>query len=148
MAIRFNGTIQNLKEMLKNTRGAWTSKRSGQYVFRTSEGGVLNWWPSTGTIQIQGTKNGRIFLENILHCYTNSPPSRIRDKSGLDNLELIIKYRDNRDAATQLQDKLQLLGIENIFITRVGSDTYRQPTKHREDTADSIPFQITSGTSL
>lgn len=124
MAIKFNGTIQNLKEILKYPKGEWTCKKSGQYVFRTSDGGLLNWWASTGTINIQGTKNGRIFLENLLHCYINSPPSRIRDKSSSDDLEVIIKYQDNRTAAARIELTLQQLGVKNIFVTRRDSDIY------------------------
>jgi len=123
MVIHYKGTIQNLKKILQGTSGLWTLKRNGRYVFRTSGGGVLNWWPSTGNIQIQGQSNGRIFLENILSIYLNSPPSPVKAKNKLDGLKLVIQFDINAAAAAkQLELKLQRLGVENISLMQVISD--------------------------
>jgi len=55
---KFNGTIEQLKHALTSEaiQGGWTDDGNGKHTFRQSGkgGGVVNWWESTGTIQIQG----------------------------------------------------------------------------------------------
>jgi len=56
MRERFTGSIDELKRQIDQAgiAGNWTDSEQGKYVFRSKAGAVLNWWPSTGTVQIQG----------------------------------------------------------------------------------------------
>ena len=45
--------------------GEW-SEDNGKMVFRSEDGAILNWWPSTGTLNVQGPKPARIKLEEAL----------------------------------------------------------------------------------
>jgi hypothetical protein len=54
---RFHGTLEQLKAAVAacNLTGEWSDvPQNGQHCFRARTGEVLNWWPSTGTLQFQG----------------------------------------------------------------------------------------------
>lgn len=123
MAIHYNDTIQNLKNIMQGIQGQWSEPQKGQFTFKTYDGGVLNWWPSTGTIQIQGKPSGRILLENILSIHLDSPPSPIKDKNKLDDLKIVIQYDISAaDTARQFELRLQSLGVENISLMQIVSN--------------------------
>lgn len=65
MAIRFSGTTDDLKGRLSELtpQGAWTEVNPNQHQFRHNNGGVLNWFPSTGAINFQGHPSGRDALQ-------------------------------------------------------------------------------------
>jgi deoxycytidylate deaminase len=65
MATRFSGTIEELKNKLAslNASGSWIEVNPNQYQFRHNEGGVMNWFPSTGSITFQGKPSGRDLLQ-------------------------------------------------------------------------------------
>jgi len=56
MKLRFTGTFEELKEALSPIAGdgGWIELNENQMQFRHSSGGILNWFPSTGTISFQG----------------------------------------------------------------------------------------------
>ena len=60
--------------------GQW-SQDNGKRVFRSKDGAILNWWPSTGTLQVQGPKTPSIKLKEAL---SNSLPgiAPVRGDSG------------------------------------------------------------------
>lgn len=68
MSQKYNGSIETLKDCMisANIRGEWQSDGS-QQTFRSSTGGILNWWPSTGTLQLQGKEPGKSQLQRALH---------------------------------------------------------------------------------
>lgn len=65
MALRFTGTYEELKEKLAGLtgHGEWLYLNDNQKQFRHNDGGVLNWYSSTGTIQFQGRGKGKATLE-------------------------------------------------------------------------------------
>ncbi len=49
----FTGTYVQLKEKLSSINGEWYESQPNKRVLRLN-GGVMNWFESTGTIQFQG----------------------------------------------------------------------------------------------
>ena len=56
MKLKFRGNYNKLKTTVKQTGldGFWRELKYGQKQYRTDDGGVLNWWETTGTITFQG----------------------------------------------------------------------------------------------
>ena len=60
--------------------GEW-SQDNGKRIFRSKDGAILNWWASTGTLQVQGPKTPRAKLkEMLLSSLPESAP--VRGNSG------------------------------------------------------------------
>lgn len=62
MALVFSGSISDLKIKLSDIQGIWDESNNSRIVFK-SNGGLLNWFPTTGTIQFQGVNAARERLE-------------------------------------------------------------------------------------
>jgi hypothetical protein len=73
---KYHGTIDELKSLVSSTGipGEWHASMGGKHIFRTLDGGVLNWWPN-GTVQFQGKPDARALLERSL--YAGSSQSRL-----------------------------------------------------------------------
>jgi hypothetical protein len=55
--LRFRGSLQQLQDIVRNCAisGEWQMHTANLfYRFRTETGAILNWWPSTGTVNFQG----------------------------------------------------------------------------------------------
>jgi hypothetical protein len=67
MPTKFLGTIEDLKSLIleKGIFGDWSDEGSGKFRFRSEAGGILNFWPRTGTIQCQGKVDPKAELEAI-----------------------------------------------------------------------------------
>lgn len=65
MQLKFNGAIVELKNAVKTTgiQGKWQADRTGKHTFRSDEGGILNWWQTSKTVQFQGKADGKSSLE-------------------------------------------------------------------------------------
>src|SRR4051812_21892790 len=68
MAIRFEESIEELQALLKTAglKGKWEDDGQGKHTFRSNDGGVLNWWPTRGTVQLQGQDKAKSRLEKAL----------------------------------------------------------------------------------
>ena len=77
MTPHFEGTFEDLQNLTSSFSGAWRNEGNGKHVFRTSTGGVLNYWPKKGTVQVQGKGPDIDKLKNIFDDYisfsSNSP---------------------------------------------------------------------------
>jgi len=62
MSLKFTGTYEDLKLKLGSLTGTWDDSQPGKKVLRLN-GGVMNWFESTGTIHIQGKGDGKTQLE-------------------------------------------------------------------------------------
>ena len=65
--MKFRGDFAQLETKVSalGYMGRW-SEDNGKKVFRSEDGAILNWWPSTGTLNVQGPKPARIKLEEAL----------------------------------------------------------------------------------
>lgn len=85
MKFSFPGSFQELKEKLSSLNGLWDDSQANKKVLRIADG-VVNWFPSTGTIQFQGKEEGRTNLENHVKAllypkeYT-APPEILLEKT-------------------------------------------------------------------
>lgn len=76
--IKFTGTFEDLKSKLQPLSGMWDDSQPNKKVLRL-DGGVLNWYESTGTINTQGKSPGKEFLDeqvpNLLYPKEFPKPS-------------------------------------------------------------------------
>lgn len=70
----FRGTLEQLQYLVALTEvlGAWEWMATGYWCYRCRSGAILNWWPSTGTINFQGPAQQaaelRYALIHVLRC--------------------------------------------------------------------------------
>jgi len=57
MNLKFTGTFESLKSKLSSLNGEWNEDQPTKKVLRV-DGGLLNWFSSTGTLQFQGKSPG------------------------------------------------------------------------------------------
>ena len=63
MDIKFTDSFHELKAKLNSLGGKWDENQSDKKVLRVN-GGVLNWFETTGTLSVQGKEPGRGQLKN------------------------------------------------------------------------------------
>lgn len=97
MTPKHHGSVKMLKNAVKaaNIAGKWQSDGSKQ-TFRSSTGGILNWWPSSGTVNFQGKEPGKSQLERAFQ-------NNLADTSDIGNAEQSEEYPAHTSAAINAQ---------------------------------------------
>ncbi len=56
MAIEFHEGIEAPCSLVDKCgiQGNWLEEQHGKYTFRSQQGGILNYWPKKGSVQLQG----------------------------------------------------------------------------------------------
>ena len=76
MKFIFKKSYEELNELLSEIDGMWDESQKNKKVLRFN-GGVMNWYESTGTIYFQGEEEGRRYLESrvksALYCNAEFP---------------------------------------------------------------------------
>ncbi len=64
---KFQGEFSELESLVSELgyRGQWEDD-NGKRVFRSEDKAILNWWPKTGTMQVQGPATAKTQLEEAL----------------------------------------------------------------------------------
>lgn len=120
MATKFKGTIDGLRDLIAaaGIEGEWSEDGEGKHTLRTKDGGVLNWWSSKGTVQLQGQIDAKGRLESALQSeeqpQTEKPyPSvPLVQKKGI----IFIVHGHDSDARDQLELALRRLGLEPFIL--------------------------------
>jgi predicted nucleotide-binding protein len=118
---QLRGTLEQLKAAVAacGLNGDWSETPSnGLHRFRAKTGEILNWWPSTGTIQFQGT--GEAPFETQLDAVLGgSPlPSPAPAQRGK---KIFVVHGHDRDARDQLELVLRRLGLEPFILQNADS---------------------------
>ena len=68
MELKFTGSFDELKERLDSLdgQGEWADLNVNQKQFRHKSGPIINWYPSTGTINFQGKSEGLDELKKLV----------------------------------------------------------------------------------
>ena len=75
--------------------GEW-SEDNGKRIFKSEDGAILNWWPSTGTMNVQGPRPARTKLEAILSgSLEGSPPANADVGSNASDTPSAVKQKSD-----------------------------------------------------
>jgi predicted nucleotide-binding protein len=117
MPLKFKGTLEELQTAMNDAgiTGAWKEESGGKHCFRSKDGGVLNWWPGTGTAQIQGQVDAKMALEQALAGAAKAPAAKpiqpIKPQR-----QIFIVHGHDTDARDQLELALRRLGLEPFVL--------------------------------
>ena len=72
--VQYHGTFERLRAVLNaaNAEGEWRALLNGHQQFRDTSGAILNWWPSTGTVLMQGDPEAAIGLLEAIRRVVSS----------------------------------------------------------------------------
>lgn len=121
MPKKFRGTIEELKSLILTAgiQGEWDDDGKGKHSFRSKEGGVLNWWPSTSTIAPQGEAGAKAKLEAALEApATNQTAGAMLSSQSAARKpkQIFIVHGHDSDARDQLELALHRLGLKPFIL--------------------------------
>lgn len=121
MATKFEGEIGEFQALLRaaGVQGKWEDDAQGKHTFRSSDGGVLNWWPAKGTVQFQGQEKARMKLENaVIGVPPGSTGQPMPVTAGVPELpkHIFIVHGHDSEARDQLELALHRLGLKPFIL--------------------------------
>jgi len=112
MVDKYFGSIEELRQKIERARirGQW-SESSGKHTFRSQKGGVINWWPSKGTLSIQGADAA---IPELNQAVASNESSVVT--AGPINRQIFIVHGHDNDARDQLELALHRLGLKPFIL--------------------------------
>jgi len=81
----------------------------GKHTFQDTHGGILNWWPSTGTVQLQGPTTEKERFGQVLDIETTAPSTQAVGKPASTVQQIFIVHGHDAEARDQLELALRRL---------------------------------------
>ncbi|WP_375653599.1 TIR domain-containing protein [Bartonella sp. OD88NMGDW] len=128
--MKYSGTLEDLKDIVK-TAGykiieikSLSLNSSRGYQIKTSEGGVINWYESTGTINVQGKESAVKKLEKALvkHIQETSTIPSSKTAPNTSNKKIFIVHGHDRTALKQLTSILNDFNLEPYILQNTGGN--------------------------
>jgi hypothetical protein len=111
MKLKFQGSFEDLKNKLTSLGNEWKVINENQIQFHASDGGILNWYPSKGTLLFQGPSENRDLLEN-----------KVREILEKENLsQKLSSNLDKKDSVTDVNEIDEDFSSSELFIGLVGA---------------------------
>jgi len=128
MSNSFHGNIEELKALFNNAsiQGTWSDGGEGKHTFRTPKKGTVNWWESSGTIQIQGKVDVKSELENSVSSALSGgdestcsieAPAAITGKK-----QIFIVHGHDTEARDQLELALHRLELKPFILMNTSGE--------------------------
>jgi hypothetical protein len=76
--LKFQGSLDNLQDIAMRCAipGEWSfHKKSHFYRFQATTGAILNWWPTTGTMNFQGRNAEQLEAAFLKHAFVGEAQS-------------------------------------------------------------------------
>lgn len=130
--MKHKGTFEDLKTMVRAVgREITQSGPSGSaQQIKTSDGAVINWYETTGTVQFQGGKDAKQKLEADLCKYTGAPPAAPAADNGAGSSsppatapassKVFIVHGHDSVAREQLELVIHKLGLDPYVLQNTG----------------------------
>jgi len=120
---KFSGTLEELKSFVNEigSRGVWNEPERG-HQFRSQDGAILNWFPSTGTILYQGPKAAREALEGALaeHLLPRAGKGAAAVAAKDEHPKVFVVHGHDDTAREQLELILHRLGLDPFVLANTG----------------------------
>jgi|SRR6267143_6850335 len=115
MANKFEGSIETLRSRIESAgiNGKWSEDGQGKYTFTSDGGGVLNWWKSTGTVQLQGKGIARVALGKAVQGAAATEPAAVPAQAAR---QIFIVHGHDNEARDQLELTLHRLELEPFVL--------------------------------
>ena len=132
MARKFSGTLEELKKLISaaGILGEWLEQngKKPKHIFRSEGGGVLNWWPSTRTLQFQGDPAETVRLADALGNAASGQtekPAPAAAVSAKREPQIFVVHGHDREARDQVELALMRLGLKPFILMNSsgGGDT-------------------------
>ncbi|WP_375675432.1 TIR domain-containing protein [Bartonella sp. CL100XZDX] len=131
--MKYSGTFEDLKDIVKTAgykiiETKFLSLNSSKgYQIKTSEGGVINWYESTGTINVQGKESAVTNLEKALVKHIQETSTNPSPKTASNTLEsspkkIFIVHGHDRTALKQLTSILNDFNLEPYILQNTGGN--------------------------
>lgn len=126
------GTLEDLTTMLNGCGFTVAEVRDQEHghQIRTSQGAIVNWYSSTGTISIQGKKEAKERLETAWASYTgtstveesasSAPDPEAPNNPGAANKKVFLVHGHDVTAREQLELVLHKLGLDPFVLANTG----------------------------
>lgn len=133
--MQHKGSLQDLQTIIKGCGFEIKSVAEQEYghQIRTTEGAMVNWYPSKGTLVFQGKKEPRERLETAWGTYTGARPAAPRGAEGADaipepvapvaqttNKKVFVVHGHDTNAREQLELVLHKLGLDPFVLANTG----------------------------
>jgi predicted nucleotide-binding protein len=129
-----NGTLEDLQTIIKGC-GFTVSEVKEQehsHQIRTDEGAIVNWYTSTGKVQIQGKKTVKTKLEEAWNSYTgNTPKQSVANANyapaphapvnpAVANKKVFVVHGHDTVSREQLELVIHKLGLDPFVLANTG----------------------------
>jgi predicted nucleotide-binding protein len=113
--MRYHGSIEELQAAIESNQiqGSWKAEEH-KHCFRARTGEILNWYPSTGTLQFQGTKNPA--FESLIEATLGQGIVARKTSDPSEATKIFIVHGHDRDARDQLELVLMRLGLQPYIL--------------------------------
>ena len=129
---KFHGTLEDLQSIVEecNLVGDWKSEGKGKeskHSFKWREGANLDWWPSTGTIRVQGKNKDKDALEKIVFPHIEGAMSAATETGtpsktpGTPDKQIFIVHGHDTNTLDHLELALRRLGLEPFILQNSSS---------------------------
>jgi predicted nucleotide-binding protein len=113
---QFHGSFEELRTLVEacGLTGEWSEKpENGLHCYRAKTGEILNWWPSKGTVQLQG-KDPDGFRDKLASA-SGSPiaPKPVAISTAA---KIFLVHGHDREARDQLELVLMRLGLQPFIL--------------------------------
>ena len=118
MAIEFHDGIEALRRLIDagGIKGDWSEDGLGKHTFRSQRKGIVNYWPSNGTVQCQGKAEPKAELEAIFASdgAKVSPAATTAQEVG--RTKIFVVHGHDTGALEQLELILRRLGLDPFIL--------------------------------
>ena len=121
MTTKYKGSRNDLSRALTEAAvdGTWSENGKGLHSFRSVDGGIINFWPSTRTIQFQGVVAEQQRLKDLVFP-SGDPDRSIPRKAASGGRQIFIVHGHDMEARDQLELALHRLGLEPYVLMNSG----------------------------
>lgn len=126
MARKFSGTLDELKQLVSaaGILGQWTEQngKKPKHIFRSESGGIMNWWPSTKTLQFQGNADENARLVDALGDSASGRAKKSTPTAAAASTrpQVFVVYGHDKEACLQLENALLRLECDPFVLGKTG----------------------------